>query len=252
MSPVPPATFVRLAPFRAWFGGGAPALMYHKLGPRPRAVRLKGLYVGTRLFARQLAELRDGGFASCLPGELAGGKPGRVAITFDDGYVNVLRHGLQPLADTGFRAMQYIVAGALGGGNDWDAANGEAYERLMDAAQIHEWLAAGHAIGSHTLSHARLIEIPPAQAREEIAASRKRLEDVFGIPVKDFCYPYGNWNPRVRDLVIEAGYETACTTDFGINTAETSPFELKRIQARYASWSLRALQERLRPGPRVR
>ena len=33
-----------------------------------------------------------------------------------------------------------------------------------------------------------------------------------GKPIAHFCYPYGDWNEPVRDLVMEAGYLTACTT----------------------------------------
>jgi peptidoglycan/xylan/chitin deacetylase (PgdA/CDA1 family) len=240
-----PQTYASLGPFREYFRGGLPILMYHKLGPRPRGVRLKGLYVGEKLFARQLSELRQAGYRSCDFDNLNASQPQQIGITFDDGYVNVLRYGLAPLAEHGFQAIQYIVADGLGGGNDWDIAHGEAYERLMDKAQIREWLVAGHRIGSHTLSHARLPELSPEKAREEIGASKKKLEDLFGVPVLHFCYPYGFWNERVRDLVIEAGYHTACTTRFGLNTAATPPFELLRIQARYQSWGLRGLRQRL-------
>ncbi|HZR35814.1 MAG TPA: polysaccharide deacetylase family protein [Nevskia sp.] len=243
-----PSTYASLAPFRDYFDGGLPILMYHKLGPRPRGVRLKGLYVGERLFDRQLRELREAGYRSCdfeALGEGVAAGPGQIGITFDDGYVNVLRHGLGPLHDHGFQALQYIVADKIGGGNDWDLPAGEAYEPLMDAAQLREWLAAGHLIGSHTCSHAHLPEIRLEQAREEIVASKKKLEDLFGVPVTHFCYPYGQWNERIRDLVIEAGYRTATTTRFGLNQAATSPFELLRIQARYQSWGLRSLRQRL-------
>jgi len=52
------------------------------------------------------------------------------------------------------------------------------------------------------------------------------------VPVEHFCYPYGGWNETVRDLVAEAGYLTACTTDRGINTPATPRLELKRWLAR--------------------
>jgi peptidoglycan/xylan/chitin deacetylase (PgdA/CDA1 family) len=240
-----PATYASLAPFREFFQGGLPILMYHKLGPRPRGVRLKGLYVGEKLFVRQLAELRQAGYRSCDFDALAPDQPGQIGITFDDGYVNVLRDGLKPLADHGFQAMQYVVANGLGGGNDWDIAEGEAYEKLMDRGQIREWLAAGHRIGSHTLSHAKLPYIGVERAREEIGASKKKLEDLFGVPVHHFCYPYGFWNEQVRDLVIEAGYRSATTTEFGLNNSATPPFELRRIMARYQSWGLKGVRNRL-------
>ncbi len=248
MSAQLPSTYASLGPFREYFGGGLPVLMYHKLGPRPPGVRLKGLYIGEKLFAQQLGELRQAGYRACDFDALANGVPveaGRIGISFDDGYVNVLKHALGPLQEHGFQALQYIVADNIGGGNDWDLPAGEAYEPLMDQAQIREWLAAGHLIGSHTRSHAKLPELSVEQAREEIGASKKKLEDLFGVPILHFCYPYGFWNERVRDLVIEAGYRTATTTQFGLNDAATSPFELRRIMARYQSWGLRSLRQRL-------
>jgi peptidoglycan/xylan/chitin deacetylase (PgdA/CDA1 family) len=245
--PAVPAYYTSLAPFRGLFEAGKPCLTYHKLGPRPRGVRLKGLYVGARLFERQLSELRRAGFGAVGPGKLAGsdGNAGKhIALTFDDGFLNILRHGLEPLARHGFHAIEYLVADRLGGFNEWDAPAGEVQEPVMDAVQVKEWLAAGHEIGSHTLTHPHLTRISPARAKEEIFASRKKLEDIFGVAIRHFCHPYGDWNAAVRDLVMAAGYDTACTTEFGVNDATTSPFELRRITARHQSISIKALKAR--------
>jgi len=238
-----------LAPFRKLFELGYPVLTYHKLGPRPARVRLKGLYVSTKLFGRQLAELRAAGYTSGSLADCAGPRqPRQIVITFDDGYVNVLRYGVQPLAAQGFRAIQFLPVNFLGQRNEWDVAVGEAPEAIMDAAQVREWLAAGHTIGSHTLDHPRLTQLPVAAAREQILSSRKKLEDLFAVAIEHFCYPYGDWNPAVRDLVAEAGYRTACTTGAGVNVAGSSPFELKRFTARYPSRNLKNLRETLRRG----
>ncbi len=242
-----PAYYSGLAGFRKWFAQGNPILTYHKLGPRPKNVRLKGLYVSRSLFTRQLRELAAEGYTSGSLGDCARTRTRKqVVITFDDGYVNVLRHGLEPLAQSGFKAIQFIVAERLGRYNDWDVPLGEAAETMMDMDQIREWLASGHEIGSHTLTHPFLTQLPCASAKEEILASRKKLEDLFGRPIEHFCYPYGDWNQSVRDLVAEAGYRTACTTDAGINTPEVSPFELKRFTARYPSRNLKAIWARIR------
>lgn len=230
-----PAYYTALAPFRGVFAQGNPILTYHKLGPRPQPVRIKGLYLSADLFARQLRELREAGFASGALTECAGPRTGRAVITFDDGYVNVLRHGLRPLAEARFTAIQFLVADLLGRCNEWDVPLGEAPEPMMDAAQVRGWLAAGHEIGSHTLTHPRLTKLPREKAREEITASKQKLEDLFGRPVAHFCYPYGDWNPAVGDLVAAAGYRTACTTESGINTPATDPFALRRFTARYRS-----------------
>ncbi len=238
-----------LPPFRELFRAGTPVLTYHKVGPRPARVRLKGLYVSPQLFQRQIAELAAAGFAAPAYAEVvpfSRAADARVGITFDDGFRNVFAHALAPLAEHRFRAMQFLVADLLGKTNGWEEREGEAREPLMDAAQVREWLAAGHAIGSHTLTHPHLNQIPLAAAREEITASRKKLEDQFGVPVTHFCYPYGDWNPAVRDAVAAAGYASACTTQFGVNTAETPAFELRRVTARYASRNWKAVRAWLR------
>jgi peptidoglycan/xylan/chitin deacetylase (PgdA/CDA1 family) len=244
-----PAYYSSLAAFRSLFGQGNPILTYHKLGPRPRRVRLKGLYVSQALFTRQLEELKADGFTSGSLAASAAPRTGKhVVLTFDDGYVNVLRFGLEPLAGTGFKAIQFLVADLLGKCNEWDVPLGEAPEPMMDSAQIRDWLAAGHDIGSHTLTHPFLTQLPPRKAQEEITASRKKLEDLFGRPIEHFCYPYGDWNVAVRDLVMAAGYKTACTTEAGINTPDDSPFSLRRFTARYPTRNLKVVWSRLAGG----
>ena len=234
--------YTALQPFRCLFQTGVPILMYHKLGPRPSRVRLKGLYLKVSLFVRQLDELRSAGFTAARLAEVPrandnGKRP--VVMTFDDGFRNVWEHGLEPLAQYGFRAIQFLVVDLLGKSNDWEQTLGEVPEPLMDAVQVREWIAAGHEVGSHSLTHPYLTRLSLACAREEISASKKKLEDFFGVAVEHFCYPYGDWNPQVRDLVSEVGYRTACTTDFGVNNSDVSRFELKRITARYRSRNLK-------------
>lgn len=234
--------YTTLREFEPLFAQGNPVLTYHKVGPRPRGARLKGLYVSAGLFARQVGELRAAGYRSGSLGDVtAAGTGKRVVLTFDDGFANVLEHAVEPLRESGFAAIQFLVADLLGKTNEWESSVGERAEALMDAGQVREWLAAGHDIGSHTLTHPFLTRLPAVDAREEIAASKRRLEDLFGRVIEHFCYPYGDWNPAVRDLVIEAGYRTACTTDFGVNTGVVSPFELRRVTARYRSRSMRGL-----------
>jgi peptidoglycan/xylan/chitin deacetylase (PgdA/CDA1 family) len=154
----------------------------------------------------------------------------------------VLQYGLEPLARCKFRAIQFLVADRLGKVNDWDAPKGEVMSPLMDAAQVREWLAAGHEIGAHSLTHPFLTRISYREAKEEVISSKKKLEDRFGIPIRHFCYPYGDYNEGIRDLVIEAGFETACTTEFGVNTGEVLPWQLKRIMARHRSISIKAIK----------
>ncbi len=245
-----PPYYTSYGPFSSWLRTvGSVVLTYHKLGPRPRGTRLKGLYVSTALFRRQLRELAAAGFQSAgldIFTSFASSKSPRVVITFDDGFVNAGRLAVEPLRETGFQAIQFLVPGLIGRTNEWEQRQGEVTERLMDAAQIRDWLAAGHEIGAHTLTHPWLTRIPLAEAREEIRGSKAWLEDRFGRRIEHFCYPYGDGNPAVRDLVREAGFATACTTDSGVNQAAGDVFRLRRMTARYTSRNWRNLLAALR------
>jgi peptidoglycan/xylan/chitin deacetylase (PgdA/CDA1 family) len=241
-----PSYYTRLAPFDSAFVSGLPLLTYHKVGRRPLGARLKGLYTSPRLFATQVHELAQSGYRSSslgviLEGKLSGSR--QVVLTFDDGFENVFLNALNPLAKADFTAIEFLVADRLGGVNDWEMDQGERPERLMDAAQVREWLAAGHEIGSHTQTHPFLTRLGRAKAKEEIKASKSKLEDLFGRPIHHFCYPYGDYNQETVDLVAEAGYQTACTTRTGVNQPGTPPLELLRMTVRYRSRSLRSLKE---------
>ena len=252
-----PHYYSSLRPFREYFEQGTPILTYHHVGPRPHGVRLKGLYVSSALFSKQIAELRDEGFATkpygqpglhhaspateeartrlsaLQSGSRASGKT--VFLTFDDGFVDVLQHAMAAMRQHGFTGIQFLVADLLGKTSEWQTPSGEIPGQLMDKSQVREWLSAGNQIGSHTLTHPRLSQMPSERANEEITASKKKLEDAFGVPVHHFCYPYGDWNDEVKELVRAAGYKTACTTRFGVNASGTDPFMLNRITARYQS-----------------
>ena len=70
---------------------------------------------------------------------------------------------------------------------------------------------AGFTIGSHTLTHPRLEQIPVEAARREIVESRERLQQFFGQPVLGFAYPFGAYNRAAMDLVQAAGHLYART-----------------------------------------
>jgi peptidoglycan/xylan/chitin deacetylase (PgdA/CDA1 family) len=241
-----PPYYSCLGPFRETFRSGHALLTYHHVGPRPRGARLKGLYLSDRLFARQVEELRNQGFSTppydSLLTRSSTEAEDRVFLTFDDGFCDVFEHALPLLQKQQFLAIEFIVVDLVGKTSEWQRRNDDVPGPLMSRSQIKEWLAAGNEIGSHTLTHPFLTRIPPAEAREEITASKKKLEDWFGRSIRHFCYPFGDWNQAVRDLVVEAGYETACTTQFGVNQASFDVFALKRVTARYPSRSLKSLR----------
>jgi peptidoglycan/xylan/chitin deacetylase (PgdA/CDA1 family) len=220
-----PDHYFRLRPFHSLFETGLPILLYHKMGKARLLDRRKGLFVSRHLFASQLSELAQAGFGFGKLGDAHSGR--KIVISFDDGYASCFEQGIGLLETFGCKAIQFLVSGRIGKANDWDGTG----EAIMDKSQVRDWLAAGHQIGSHTVSHRDLTRIPVTDAREEIQASRKWLEDAFGVSVSHFSYPLGAFDDRIVEIVREAGYSTAATTQFGVNDVGTDAYRLRRIQA---------------------
>ncbi|MGD9896972.1 MAG: polysaccharide deacetylase family protein [Candidatus Methylacidiphilaceae bacterium] len=239
---LPPYT--DLGAYRKRFAEAAPVLMYHKIGSPPHGTRFRGLYLPTWLLARQLCEWKAAGWSSVSLDEFIETQAPmkrRICLTFDDGYASLHREALPLLREHGFHAIAFLVVDRIGGSNDWDVAIGEKPAALMDRVQIQEWIQAGQEIGGHTLTHPSLRRLTLPEARREIVDGKKKLEDLFGRSVDHFSYPYGDWNPQIRDLVAEAGYRTACTVERGLNGAGVDPFLLRRITARRPPRTLRTL-----------
>lgn len=85
---------------------------------------------------------------------------------------------------------------------------------LMSWDQVRALRVAGHAIGSHTISHRVLATLGPEAQAAEILGSRRALEAVLGGEVRSFAYPVGgpqHINEHSVRLVREAGYGQAFT-----------------------------------------
>jgi len=229
-----------------------PILMYHKIGNRPNRSKTSWLYVSPGNFREMMAVATRARFQTVAMESVLQGQRGttpRFVITFDDGYESVLKHAAECLREQGFTAIQFLVADRLGRLNEWDFGVDSATERLMDPTQVREWLALGHEIGAHTLTHPRLSQIPLSRAREEIGSSKKKLEDLFGVPVSHFAYPYGDYNQEAVRLVQEAGFQTACTTNSGCVQIGGDSFLLSRLTVRereFPNWIAVKVRRRLR------
>jgi peptidoglycan/xylan/chitin deacetylase (PgdA/CDA1 family) len=209
-----------------------PVLMFHKIDNLPTQTATSWSYVSPEKFREMLGAAIRAEFRAIsieeAPQARHTGTP-RFVITFDDGYECVFKNAADCLREYGVNAIQYLVADRIGWSNDWDLGLDRALERTMDLTQVREWLSMGHEIGAHTLTHPRLSQIPLPLAREEVISSKKKLEDLFGVPVKHFAYPYGDYDDEVVSLVQEAGLTTACTTNPGSVRVGDDPFRLNRL-----------------------
>ncbi len=84
-------------------------------------------------------------------------------------------------------------------------------------------------VGSHSISHQRLHELPQDAAQYEIAESRTALRKMLGVPIEHFAYPFGQFTADIVELVRHAGYSSAMTVLPGVARASDDRLRLPRI-----------------------
>jgi peptidoglycan/xylan/chitin deacetylase (PgdA/CDA1 family) len=190
-----------------------PVLMYHSISastePDPHQVRVHPDRLDQHLRLLRRLGLRGVSQTELVRAVDRGEAAGLVGLTFDDGFTDFLTTAVPVLARHGMTGTVYVVAGHMGARNSWDT--GPQFP-IMDADQVRAVAAAGHEVGSHTLTHARLAGAAPAVLAAEVGDSRRVLEDVLQAEVPGFCYPYGAYDPAAADAVRSAGYDNACVT----------------------------------------
>ena len=109
------------------------------------------------------------------------------ALTFDDGpHRTVTRQILDILNQEGVRATYFPV--------------GRIAERQGDL--IHDFVASGHEIGNHSLTHSDLRKMDAAGARYEIAETNRILRSFGANPVL-FRPPYGRYSDELLTIARE-------------------------------------------------
>ncbi len=105
---------------------------------------------------------------------------------------------------------------------------------MLTWEQVMKMRDMGMVIGAHTLSHLNLPNADPEDARKEIAGSKSVLEEKLGQPCRHFSYPnsgpYEYFNARIRQYVIDAGFDSSCTSNRGFLTQESDLFAIDRIR----------------------
>jgi len=202
-------------------GEQAKILMYHYIrdvDPKQDPLGFR-LSVNATLFAEQLAAIHDAGYSVITMADLMAhkGGPKTVVLTFDDGYEDFYTTAYPALQKYGWKATLYIISGKIGG-------------PYMSWQQIQELHTAGFEIGAHTVDHPDLAKLSVAQQRHEIFDSKATLEQEIGAPVTAFCYPSGQHTPDTVQLVKEAGFTSATTTQIGVATDLSDPFLLPRLR----------------------
>ena len=149
-----------------------------------------------------------------------------VVLTFDDGFANFLTAAAPVLREYGYRGTIYVPANFIGRRSDFTSL---VDLTILSGNEIRHLSEEGFEIGSHSLSHSNLTALALDQARNEVVRSKEILEDLTGKEVRTFCYPRGDYNREIVELVKAAGYQSAVSLRPGNRNAAEDLYILNRI-----------------------
>lgn len=101
--------------------------------------------------------------------------------------------------------------------------------RLLDWEMICEMSRKGIGFGGHTANHVVLTLENESAMENEIFASKRELERHLNREIVSFAYPNGEYNAKIRQIIADAGYKIAVTTEKRINGQGADLLALGRI-----------------------
>ena len=211
-------------------------LCYHRLEEHPRPK--DELAITAQEFEKEMQQIKDAGFSVIPMQDFLAWRRGDkdipakcCVITIDDGYVSGYDTAWPILKKFNYPFTMFVYINYINSGG-----------KSVSWPQLEEMRDAGVDIESHTYYHDNLRN-PPSDIdattlklvradiqslgmdgymHKEIVESKQILEKQLGIKVNCLAYPFGNWSPKVRELVKEAGYEAAFTV-YGQRISHNSP-----------------------------
>ncbi len=217
-----------------------PILYYHRIQELPSDFRkwsdakrrqFMTYNVLPTAFAAQLDWLRDHGYTTILPRDLAAHwdrgtpLPARpVIITFDDGSRDWLTTVRPMLKQRGMVAEFYLTLDAIKHGNvTWDG--------------VRRLAAAGNGIGAHNVHHYQLTALGPGRrgvsAKKqwaEVNDARRIIGENIGIYPDSMAYVGGGYDDKLIELVQKAGYTSARSINRGIDQHPKDRFRLRVVR----------------------
>lgn len=222
-----------------------PILLYHAVSAEPPPWLARWSVTPDEFRAHLDAVLRAG----CTPFTVSGlvdllrrdePLPERpLVVTFDDGFADLASQAAPAMHEREIVGTAYITTGAMQGTRAPNLLLPPV--PMLAWSQLAELEEMGIELGAHSHTHPQLDTIRRQRASEEIDTSKELLEGALGHRVRSFAYPHGYSNGVVRQLVANAGFDSACA----VRNAFSSPFDnlfmLARLTVR-SDTSLRRIE----------
>ena len=149
-----------------------------------------------------------------------------VLLTFDDMYESIYVNAYPILKKYGFNAVGFLVSGWV---LDDNIEYSPKYSSCISNEQMQEMNDVFEYANHTDKIHVRDVNGPATLVLDEEAfiADIERCERATTTK-KVFAYPFGIYNSHTVEMLKNANFELAFTTDMGYNTDKTNPLKLRR------------------------
>jgi len=224
-------------------------LIYHSIGNIGNQPTSPDVFENHMRYLSREYEIVD------LPGVLDRGDKRRIAVTFDDGFVDFYRNALPVLKRYEIPATVFVCADFLDDKNRDRLCAAHSLSDppkrvMLSRDQLRELVDSEYVtVGNHTRSHRDLATINDEdELREEIVGNQIALEETFDRSVDRFSFPFHGFNPVAREIVAETHELGLCGV--GLLSADDDRYSLPRVALPESSdgirWSLSSVANRLR------
>ncbi|MGA1840811.1 MAG: polysaccharide deacetylase family protein [bacterium] len=212
-------------------GKYTPILLYHSIDDSGSIVS-----VNSSEFKKQMKFLKNNGFRtislddyiSCI-NENRPAPAKSFVLTFDDGYLNFISQVLPVLKKYGFCATIFLTTGYIEGSCEWIEEDSVPRLKMLGWKEIIQLKNTGISFGAHTVNHPHMTQLTDNDIKYEILECKKLMEQRLENPITSFCYPYGDYDERVLNIVRKMGFRAACSVEWGVKNDLRSLFALKRV-----------------------
>jgi peptidoglycan/xylan/chitin deacetylase (PgdA/CDA1 family) len=146
-------------------------------------------------------------------------EPRVACITVDDGYKTFFTNALPLLAKYETPATVFVNSESVGGGTymTWD--------------ELRNIYKQGIEIGNHSHSHAYFLNLDEQQRsaafKKDVLICQQEIHHNLGFYPEVFAYPYGEYDPKMAEIVRELGFKGAAAQNSGVMHAGYRFFDSK-------------------------
>jgi len=168
-----------------------------------------------------------------------------IKIAFDDGYESVYANAFPIMEEYSLKGIVFPISGYIGKTNDWDVTFGVNKTMHLTKSKLLTLSEHGWEIGSHSHSHRSFKWMSNDEIKDDVATSKRIIENITGKEVTSFCLPFGDYTRKAIEIIEEAGFNNLFMQVPLLKKAvKFSKIQLQYCRSIYSTDSVKSLQNK--------